>query len=396
MNSSTRLVRACRRFSNQDWRINSAGAAIALTFFLNAGSTHAEALSTPPISPPLAANDQPMSVDAGPFGRLSVTGAVTGIGYVQNHGVAGDKTSRIDVSNAQVFLQTTEGPVRFYVQAGVYSIPTIGAPYLKATDTTEATFGAVPQAYVTFAPNESFSIQAGKIPTLIGAEYTFSFQNTNITRGVVWNQENAVNRGVQVNYSTGPISVSVSVNDGFYSNRFSWVSGLVAFAIDESNTLAIAAGGNLSDTGIVSSATPLFQNNSDILNVVYTHTSGPLTLTPYFQYTRVGADAGLGILTKGETVGFALLGKYSFNENFSLGFRGEYIDTKAGTTNLLYGAGSKAWTATLTPTYQIGAFFVRGEFAYIKASDIAAGAAFGPAGLNTSQTRGLIETGFLF
>jgi len=30
---------------------------------------------------------------------------------------------------------------------------------------------------------------AAKLPTLIGAEYTFTFENMNIERGLLWNQE---------------------------------------------------------------------------------------------------------------------------------------------------------------------------------------------------------------
>jgi Putative beta-barrel porin-2, OmpL-like. bbp2 len=42
-------------------------------------------------------------------------------------------------------------------------------------------------------------VEVVALPTLIGAEYTFSFQNANIERRVLWNQENAVNRGIQLN-----------------------------------------------------------------------------------------------------------------------------------------------------------------------------------------------------
>ena len=37
----------------------------------------------------------------------------------------------------------------------------------------------------------------------MGAEYTFTFQNMNIERGLLWNQETAVNRGIQVNQALG-------------------------------------------------------------------------------------------------------------------------------------------------------------------------------------------------
>ena len=103
-----------------------------------------------------------------------------------------------------------------------------------------------------------------------------------------------------------------------------------------------------------------------------------------------------GVPDNGSTSGFALLGKYSLSETFNIAGRAEYITTKGGTTNLLYGAGSKAMTLTLTPTYQAKTFFVRGELAYIKASKIAPGSAFGLTGNERGQTRALVETGFLF
>lgn len=355
----------------------------------------ADALTTPAMSASLSANPSPTSIDAGPFGPVHVTGAVSALGYTQNRAVPGDVTSRVDVSNAQVFIQTTEGPVQFFVQAGAYSIPTIGVPYFKATDVTKSTFGAIPQAFVKFAPTENFNIMAGKLPTLIGAEYTFSFQNLNIQRGLLWNQENAVNRGLQANFSSGPISASVAINDGFYSDKYSWLSGLVAYAINDSNVLAVAAGGNLSDSGRSGSATPLLQNNSDIYNIIYTYTSGGLTISPYFQYTRVPSMPALGVVGKSSSTGFALLGKYAFSDTLNVAARGEIIRTK-GTQNLLYGPGSDAWSLTLTPTFQKGIFFLRGELSYVKATDITLGSAFGSTGVRGSQTRALIETGFLF
>jgi hypothetical protein len=218
------------------------GSAAAVLTLLAAVPALADPMKMPAMTAPLAANPNPSLVDAGPLGEIYITGAVTGLGYVQNKRLGGDKTARADFSNAQVFIQKNEGLFQFFIQAGGYSIPTIGVPYAEANDTTKSTFGVVPQAYVKIAPSENFSIMAGKIPTLIGAEYTFSFQNTNITRGALWNQENAVSRGVQLNYAAGPLSASISVNDGFYSEEYSWLTGLLAYTVDENNVLAVAAG----------------------------------------------------------------------------------------------------------------------------------------------------------
>ena len=135
-------------------------------------------MTTPAMSVPLSANPNPFSVDAGPFGKVYVTGAVTGLVLTQDHHIPGDKTSWGDMSNAQVFIQKTDGPVQFFIQAGAYSLPDLGTPYIKATAITPLTYGVVSQAFLKFVPNSDFNIIVGKLPTLIGAEYTFSFENT--------------------------------------------------------------------------------------------------------------------------------------------------------------------------------------------------------------------------
>ena len=71
------------------------------------------------------------------------------------------------------------------------------------------------------------------MPTLIGAEYAFTFQNMNIERGLLWNQEPIISRGIQGNYSSGPLTVSLSLNDGLYSNNYNWISGLVSYTLNK-------------------------------------------------------------------------------------------------------------------------------------------------------------------
>ncbi len=77
----------------------------------------------------------------------------------------------------------------------------------------------------------------------------------------------------------------------------------------------------------------------------------------------------------------------------------EYIKSDGsinGAPNLLYGQGSKAWSFTLTPTYQYKRLFARTEFSFTKANNIVNGLGFGPNGTKTSQARGLLEVGILF
>jgi hypothetical protein len=80
--------------------------------------------------------------------------------------------------------------------------------------------------------------------------------------------------------------------------------------------------------------------------------------------------------------------------------RTEYIastgNLENGAVNLLYGPGSGAFGLTLTPTYRKDAFFLRADLAIVHATGITPGAAFGPAGLNANQPRGVVEAGFMF
>ena len=375
-----------------------ASAALALAFAPQAA--HADALTTPSMVGPLTANPDPFHFDAGPLGPIYVTGAVSGLALWQDNVAPGDDSSQLDFSNAQVFVQKTDGWFQFFVQAGGYSLPSLGTPYFRATKVTDNTYGWLPQGFLKIAPTDNFSIQIGKLPTLVGAESTFTFENMNIERGLLWNQEPAVSRGVQANYSAGPLAFSLSWNDGYYSNHYNWISGSVAYTIDSANSLSLVGAGNTGTTKHSSFATPLAQNNSDIFNLIYTHTSAPWIVQPYLQYNSVPKNLSIGIAHSASTFGVGLLVNYAFNSNFNLSGRAEYIDSNGspanGAPSLLYGPGSNACSFTLTPAYQYKVFFVRGDLSYVGTGHTTPGFALGQHFTNTNQTRALLEAGVLF
>lgn len=359
---------------------------------------------------PLTYSPKPMLYDAGPLGKMYITGAVTSLSQWQSNVVPGDRDVQTDMSNAQLFLNKTDGVVQYFVQVGAYSVPALGLPYLRVRTATNGFFGPFPQGFLKIAPTRNFSIVGGKLPTLIGAETTFSHANMNIQRGLLWNQENAVNRGVQVNYTVGRVALSASLNDGFYSNKYSWAWLAATWTLNDTNTFAFIGSGNFRHTNIATQATPLYQNNEQLYNVIFTHTSGPWTIQPYFQYTRVPRIPEIGALREASTIGGALLANYTFAQGskagglklngVSLPFRVEYIASTGtvanGAPNLLYGPGSRGWSITLTPTYQRDIFFARPEFSFVGATRTTPGMAFGPNGTATTQTRLLLEVGVMF
>jgi Putative beta-barrel porin-2, OmpL-like. bbp2 len=373
------------------------------------------AMTTPGMSAPLVANPNPMNFDVGFLGPVYVTGAVSGLGLWQNNKAPDQQHSLASLSNGQVFLQKTDGLFQYFLDVGAYTFPALGAPYFSTATTVGDFFGPVPVVYAKLAPTDNFYIQGGKMPGLVGAESAFTFQNFNIERGLLWAQEPIFSRGGQLGYTQEPLAFALQWTDGFYSNRYTWLTGSATYTLDPANSFVLAAGGNFSHTGKVTTttpffqttATPLFQNNETLFSLAWTYSSAPWTITPWFQFTHVPASSSppINTFSPGSTIGGAILANYTFGDEsflpgFSLPFRFEYIGSTGsladGAPNLLYGPGSKAWSITFTPTYQYKIFFARAEISHVGTSSTTPGLAFGPNGTNTTQTRGLLEVGILF
>jgi hypothetical protein len=88
--------------------------------------------------------------------------------------------------------------------------------------------------------------------------------------------------------------------------------------------------------------------------------------------------------------------KYSFTPEISVAGRVEYISSSGGANLLGFGPGSNAWSVTLTPTYQKGIFFVRGEFSYVGIGSGAYRSACSTTCFANNQTRVMAETGLVF
>ena len=374
----------------------------------DAGAAAAAAAPTPApwvgpaITGPLSGPSPLVVGEEGPL-KLSLNGIVSGMGLLQtNHlDVPGEKDSWAALSNGQLFIAKTDGWFQFYAQAGAYNLPSLATPFLATDKTVSDLYGPVPLGYLKLAPQsgplKSTSIEIGALPTLIGAEYTFTFENMNVNRGLLWNQETAVSRGIQLNQGLGKhLSLAASWNDGFYSNVYNWISGSLT-ATAGHHALAFVAAANVGTTEHTSFATPLAQNNGSIYNVIYTFTKGPVIIQPYFQYTKVPKNLKLGFAKDTSTTGGAILASYAMKHGFSIAGRWEDIGSSGNSTdgslNLIGdGPGEGGWSLTGTPTFQSGAFFLRADLAYVKDS---ATPAFGPGGKDDNQFRAIGEVGFI-
>ncbi len=379
-----------------------AGTAAAQTATPPPAAPAANPMPYPSMTAPLAANPNPAVFDAGPLGKIMVDGVLSADALWQSNPQFGPfgqtQSGYADITNAQVILNKTDGPIQFYVQAGAYSIPTLGVAYLRTNQLDSNTFGYVPQGFVKIVPNSNVNIEVGALPTLVGAEYAFSFENFNIERGLLWNVEPVVSKGVQLNLSKGQWSASLAWTDGYYSNVYTALSGQVTYTFKNNDTLEFVGEGNVGTNHVANFVTPLAANNGQIYNLIFTHTQGSWEFMPYVQYqsTPTVRAGGVVLTPSGSTWGAAFLTKYSFTPTISVAGRIEYISSSGGANLLGYGVGSNAWTFTITPTYQKGIFFVRGELSYTTIGSGTPGLLFGSSGTSTDQGRAMLETGFIF
>ena len=236
----------------------------------------------------------PATFDAGPLGKLSVNGILTGFSQFQSNHVPGDEGAQATLSNGQIFIQKADGKVQYFIQAGVYTMQALSVPFTSAQTTNTNFYGPVPVAYLKVPVGKTTQFLVGSLPTLMGAESTFTYQNFNVERGIVWNQENAVNRGIQVNQALGKhLSAAFSWNDGYYSNRYSWLSGSVTFTKRASYPGVRRDGeprtDRFSDGGYAGAEQRLHARGD-----LHVH-QGTVIISPYFQYGKLPTNPTVGV-----------------------------------------------------------------------------------------------------
>lgn len=363
-----------------------------------------------PLAETLAFDKESFGVDLDDLGLLKLSVAATGLIGYQTNPMTGNNSTISDLSNAQVIVEKTEGPIQLFAIAGSYSMPELAVPYVRSSVLPSNTWGYLPAGWLKAPITDGFSLSAGKLFAIGGAEGTFTYENTNIQRGLLWHQTSSVSKGVQLEYESEGVTAQIAWTDGSYSNTYNWLGAQVNYELDAKSAVTVSWNGALSANALQTDSTPLLQNNSQITTLIYSYKQPYWTLTPYVQYTYVPENQGIGILGATSTQGAALLATYRLfplladgtppTTNLSLPIRLEYIRSKGNSytsdANLLFGPNSSGWSATVTPTYQRGMYFARLEASYVRAVNSTSGAAFGVDGTAVNQARFLVEGGILF
>ncbi|MBV8668310.1 MAG: outer membrane beta-barrel protein [Candidatus Eremiobacteraeota bacterium] len=370
-----------------------------------AAATPAPAASASPSPSPMPTSTSlalgPLSVD-GVFSAFSLfTSGVNATGALDTPtGI--DVNNRTDISNAFLIVNKESGTFRYGFAAGAYNIPVVGFALNKTTQDGANTslYGALPSVYVEFAPNNSFNLQAGKLATMTGQESTYTYEDINIQRGIIWNMEPAVSRGVRGTLTGSKFNGALEVNDGFYSGNRIGFEGQITNTPSSSTTFEIVF--MVANASAPPNATASIANKQ-LLDPMLTYTTGKWTFSPYLLWVNSPKSAALGYINDEHAFGAVFMSTYALSSMWSLPLRVEYgrngssqSDTSANANLLGYGPGSGAWTYTLTPTYRRGIFFARAEASDVNVQGFTPGLAFSPSGMQTNQFRSGLEAGVQF
>ncbi|MDQ6929393.1 MAG: porin, partial [Candidatus Eremiobacteraeota bacterium] len=304
-----------------------------------------------------------------------------------------DPGSRTDYGNILVSVMRNTGTFRFGATAGEYTFPVVGTalnPTFKAGANTDL-YSYVPIAFVQFVPNDTWTLSAGKLATLIGQESAFTWQNVNIQRGLGWNPEPVVSRGVRAQYTHSRFTGILEYNDGFYSGRLNSLEGSFSFkASDRVNyTLAFI----LPPSGSTPNPTTSTANKR-VLDLMTTQIFGKLTLAPYLQWLESPASTANGFGSDERAFYGVMIANYAFGPDWSLAARYESATNGSGALDASpnadlvgFGPGSAATTFTVTPQFKTGHTAIRAEYSSVNLGKFIPGLGFGPHGLDRGQSR---------
>jgi hypothetical protein len=280
-----------------------------------------------------------------------------------------------DLSDALLNFNVNAGKLHSNATVGTYSFPVVGFAFApdNAAGANVMLYSPLPIAALTYQFDSHLSLVTGKFGSLLGQESPFTYQNLNIQRGIGWNMEPAISRGVQVGYTNGPWSATLRDDDAYYSGSGRAFEGLIGWSPSANTSLQFAA--IIPSTNLAPNATVTVGNKSEY-DLMYTRTVGKLQLLPYVLWVHSPASSILGY-TKGENATAAvLLGNWSFSPQWSAAFRyeGARNDSNAADNSpnadlVGFGPGSSAASQTLTPTYHFAnGGVLRFEYSHVSAT----------------------------
>jgi hypothetical protein len=356
-----------------------------------------------------------ITIDGGPLGSLNLSGGVDGYGYAltgtgDGSVIGNGLNAGANVANALVELQKTTGQLQFTIEIGSNGgAVTLGAQHPSQTSINIYSTGPLYAGYLTVAPNSvpGLTISAGQLPSLEGWESGVDWNNANQLTTDIFFVQNSQNRGVEVAYTKGPISVSGIFGDGFDDGVWNTLQLLGTYTINSTNSVSAYYTGNLGRTGLnavtygglsVAEDGPFYMN-SQLFGGWYNYTIGNLNLVPEAQYVYAKPDAKIGIMKTTSNFGAAVFADYSFGSSpYSLGAWVEY-EKSQGEGDWFIGPNSEAVGISVSPTWQYKDLFARADAGGLYLLNNKADGAtygYGNSGTGKAMFTGTLEAGLLF
>jgi hypothetical protein len=288
---------------------------------------------------------------------------------------SGAARPQTDLSNGLLNFIFHVGKLHADATLGTYAFPTVGFPLVPNNEpgTNVALFSPLPVAVITYNITSHLSFAAGKFAALLGQESPFSYENLNVQRGLVWNMEPTISRGVQLEYTNGPLSITLQDNDAYYSGRNRAFEGLLGWSPSSNTSLQVAAivpGANVPPNATVS------VGNKAEYDLMYSRTIDKLQLLPYLLWVHSPKSPVLGYTSAEDAQAAVLMCAWTFSPEWSFAYRYEdawnYSSTSDSSANadlVGFGPGSSAESQTLTAAYRFNnGGIIRLEYSHVSAA----------------------------
>jgi hypothetical protein len=372
-----------------------------------------------------------ITIDGGPFGSLNISGGVDGYGYyltgtgsndAYGTNVLGDhnngngfNSNNFEIGSALIELQKTTGELQYTIEVGSNGgTAALGTAPGKTSITTFST-GALYAGYVTIAPTGlPVTFSAGQIASLEGWESGVDWNNANQLTTEIFYVQNSQSRGVSANYTSGPISATVTFGDGYDNGVWNYLQFLATLTLNPTNAVSVYGGVNLGTTGPYTTSyggDNAIYANSNTYGAFYSYTMGNLNVVPEVQYQYTKAIYKIGLTKPASNLGAAVFADYSFGTSpYSIGtwVEGWTSHQSAGDTDTpannyfswFIGPNSSGVGVSMTPTWQYKDLFARFDAGALYLLHNKDGNGFkygyGPNGTGKYMFTGELEAGLLF
>ena len=385
---------------------------------------------------PAHAVEGPASVplDGGPLGMLDFSAGADGYFYLQsgtssnsNNSIVGDKAAGADLAAWMIGLKKSTGLVQFTVQLAEWKDVAVGISKPSEVNGDRFTTGPLRTAYITLAPTSDFKFSVGQVPSVEGYESVFPWNNSVGLVTAAFFVENSNSRGVQMDYSHGPLAGTVVFGDGYDTGVWNYIQFIGTDKIDTRNAVAFYGGIPLGVTGPNTFAYgeggmsgggangnggqgQLANVNSHMLGGWYIWTANGLSITPQLQFqwtdhqskyaTEFSGGVSDDIPKTTSNAVAALFGNYKFSESpWSIGGWLEYATSHgSGPQDTWFVAPNAELVGfAFAPAYQYKQLFARLNVGYVHLLNSGTpSAGYGDQGTGKNQVISTLEFALVY